>query len=109
MQRLWTSLTARKVEEALQQSEQRQKAILDNIPTLLGSKTKKGSYLAVNAAWCSFLASTPRTSWEKRPVSSFQRKWLRKLEEKDRIDDAVSFSIALRGIADGQGWPQGLV
>ena len=45
----------RKTTEALHESEQRQKAILDTIPDPAWLKDKEGRYLAVNTAWCRFI------------------------------------------------------
>jgi two-component system, cell cycle sensor histidine kinase and response regulator CckA len=44
----------RRTTEAIQQSEQRQKAILDTIPDPAWLKDENGHFLAVNTAWCRF-------------------------------------------------------
>jgi PAS domain S-box-containing protein len=44
----------KEAEEALRESEQRQKAILNTIPDPAWLKDKEGRFLIVNAAWCRF-------------------------------------------------------
>ena len=51
----------KKAEEALQDSQQRQKAILDTIPDPAWLKDKEGRFLAVNAAWCRFFGLDARS------------------------------------------------
>jgi len=41
--------------EALAESERRQRGILDSIPDPAWLKSKDGTYLAVNKAWCKYL------------------------------------------------------
>ena len=75
----------KKAEEALQQSEQRQKAILDTIPDPAWLKDKEGRYLAVNAAWCHFLDTDANDALGKTPVEFFPPEIAPKLSEQDRI------------------------
>jgi PAS domain S-box-containing protein len=50
---------AKEMEEALRQSERRQKAILDNIPDPAWLKDREGRFLMVNPAWCKIFGVVP--------------------------------------------------
>jgi PAS domain S-box-containing protein len=53
------SLARSHAEQRLQESERRQRAILDNIPDPVWLKDANGSFLAVNQAWCKCFGLEP--------------------------------------------------
>ena len=69
----------------MQQSEQRQRAILDNIPDPAWLKDKAGRYLAVNPAWCRFIGMNADDAKGKTAFEVFPPEVAQKLSEQDRI------------------------
>jgi PAS domain S-box-containing protein len=74
----------KKAEEALHESEQRQKAILDNIPDLAWLKDKKGCFLAINPAWCRFFGMNAQDALGKTASELLSPEMAAKFEELDR-------------------------
>ena len=73
----------RKTAEALRQSEQRQKAILDTIPDPAWLKDKEGRFLAVNSAWCRFCGTDAKDVFGKPAYELFPSEVARMMSEED--------------------------
>ncbi len=75
----------RRNEEALWQSEYRQRAILDSIPDPAWLKDKEGRFLAVNAAWCRFFGVDADSVLRTTGFESFPDELAVKFAEQDRV------------------------
>ena len=74
----------RNTTQALHNSEQRQKAILNTIPDPAWLKDKEERFLAVNTAWCRFSGSNSNDVLGKTVFDVFPTEIARKLSEEDR-------------------------
>ena len=72
-----------RAEEALRQSEHRQRAILDTIPDPAWLKDKDGRFITVNAAWCRFFGLDAETVLGKTAVAFLPAEVAAKFEEQD--------------------------
>ena len=78
-------ITDRKaMEKLLQESQQRQKAILDTIPDPAWLKDQEGRFLAVNAAWCRFFGIDAANVVGKTVFDFFPDEIAKQLWEVDR-------------------------
>ena len=96
----------RRSEEALRESERRQRAILDNIADPAWLKDREGRFQAVNRAWCKFFGLEPARVIGKTGAEFLPTALSAELEEQDRgvMTSGVEWRAEER-VPDGrQGW-----
>ena len=71
--------------EALAESERRQRGILDSIPDPAWLKSKDGSYLAVNKAWCKYFDKEEKDVLGKNEIEAMLSDSAKRILEEDRI------------------------
>jgi PAS domain S-box-containing protein len=74
----------KRAEDAIRQSEQRRRAILNTIPDPVWLKDLEGRFLAVNEAWCRFAGLSEREALGKTVRELFPPKAAERIEKEDR-------------------------